>query len=169
MAHAVTDNDTPHPAVQVYGAAQAASNHAAGNPIVKAPSERYSSKRYEGRHAKTGKPVMRDGSPVTLSSEREHALTGAMFRALVLRSGVPGIRPLDDHERMLLRELQADHLFVGEHGGMYYGHGVKVAVQSVKLAQREFSISGKSSAWMPLRNSNRMSARGGSTWIGSSS
>ncbi|HUY89074.1 MAG TPA: phage major capsid protein [Pirellulales bacterium] len=86
---------------------------------VKAPSARYSSKRAQGVHAKTDQPVLRGGLPVEMPSEREHALIGAYFRQLALRSRID-VRPLSEHERDLLKELHNDHLWCGDVGGQHY-------------------------------------------------
>lgn len=90
-----------------------------GRVDVKAPSARYSTKRYEGRHAKTGKTVLRDGVPVDLPSEREKALTGVYFRHLALKKGYD-VRPLNEHEGELLKEIYHDALWCGDVGGQYY-------------------------------------------------
>ncbi|HVW37838.1 MAG TPA: phage major capsid protein [Pirellulales bacterium] len=99
--------------------AAGARDEATGRVDVKAPSARYSSKRAQGIHAKTGQPVLRGGLPVEMPSEREHALIGAYFRQLALRNRID-VRPLSEHERDLLKELHNDHLWCGDVGGQHY-------------------------------------------------
>jgi HK97 family phage major capsid protein len=86
---------------------------------VKAPSARYSTKRYEAKHVKTGQPVMREGAAVDMPSERDKALTGVYFRHLALRKGL-NVRPLNEHEQEMLKELYNDGLWCGDVGGQYY-------------------------------------------------
>jgi HK97 family phage major capsid protein len=88
-----------------------------GGIDVKAPSNRYSTKRYTGKHKKTGQEILRDGAPVELPSEREHALTGVYFKHLAIRAGVRECPQLNEHEQDLLKEIYNDHLWVGTIGG----------------------------------------------------
>jgi HK97 family phage major capsid protein len=98
---------------------EAAPRSTFGGPNVKRPSDRYSEKRYIGHHKRTGKEVFHEGQAVTLPSEKNHALAGTYFRHLLLKRGAD-IRPLDEHERELLKEIYNDHDWVGDVGGRYY-------------------------------------------------
>lgn len=89
----------------------------AGTPNVKAPSARYSSKRYEAKHAKTGEAVFKNGAPVDMPSDREHALMGVYFKDLAICSGIKNVAPLIEHERDLLAELRTEHDWCGTVGG----------------------------------------------------
>jgi HK97 family phage major capsid protein len=100
-------------------AASVGEETARGQVDVKAPSARYSAKRAPGVHVKSGQAVLRGGMPVELPSEREHALIGAYFRHLALRSRID-VRPLSEHERDLLKELANDHLWCGDVGGQHF-------------------------------------------------
>lgn len=89
-----------------------------GGPTVKAPSERYSEKRYVGHHRKSGREVFHEGQVVTTPSEKNFALTGAYFKHLARRRGLD-VAPLTEHEQELVKEIYNDHDWVGDVGGQY--------------------------------------------------
>ena len=73
---------------------------------VKDPSERYSAKRYEGRHVKTGQPVVYGGAPVMTPSELDKAKIGVLLKQMARKAGFFTSGPaLTEHERSLLAEM----------------------------------------------------------------
>lgn len=93
-----------------------------GSVRVKSPSERYSTTKSVGRHAKTGQPVRDErGREVHQPSELENAKAGALLKHLAAKSGVPGVM-LSEHEEELLAETCERDLWAGFVNGDYkYG------------------------------------------------
>jgi HK97 family phage major capsid protein len=87
-----------------------------GNPRVKSPSERYCTKRADGRHVKTGQPVLTDqGRPACLPSELDHAKAGVLLKTLARRAGASV--SLTDHETGLLAETFDKDTWAGQVNG----------------------------------------------------
>ncbi len=75
---------------------------------VKNPSERYSTTKSVGKHARTGQTVRYLGRDAELPSQLETAKAGVFFKYLGSRSGINV--SLSEHERALLEEtIQKDH------------------------------------------------------------
>lgn len=95
-----------------------------GDVKVKAGSERYSSKRYVGKHCKTGCEVrnpFQKGLPTETPSEKDHALCGAFLKHLAHKAGFV---TMTEHDRELVSELAERHIWSGELNGEwgYYTH-----------------------------------------------
>jgi HK97 family phage major capsid protein len=88
---------------------------------AKAGSDRYSEKRYVGRHHKTGLEVpnpFAGGRPTEQPSERDFALAGVLFKHLAAKSGLVPVS-LTDHERGMIDELGTSHAWAGTVNGTY--------------------------------------------------
>lgn len=97
---------------------------------VKNASERYSNKRYEGRHTKTGDVILDTrGEPVTRPSELTNAKTGVLIKHLAAKAGV-GCQ-LNSGEHELLQEMADTDQWAGEIGGEYTS-GTKGSTLGVK-------------------------------------
>jgi HK97 family phage major capsid protein len=92
-----------------------------GNYNVLDPSERYSEKRVQGLHAKTGEPVANPftGTLTELPSQRDHAKAGVFLKHLASRSGLVHCT-LDDAERDLLAEIATKEAWAGVADGDYH-------------------------------------------------
>ncbi len=89
------------------------------NVRLKKASERYSDKSFAGRHSKTGEAMFDEmGREVREPSERNYALTGALFKHLAYKSGLQAAKP-DEHEAELLAELCMDREWAGDLEGQY--------------------------------------------------
>ena len=86
---------------------------------VKTPSERYSEKRFVGRHVKTNQEIPNPftGAATEKPSQRDFAKSGCLFKHLANRAGL-GVQ-LDDHERGLLDEMATRDQWAGNVGGDY--------------------------------------------------
>ncbi len=77
-----------------------------GGIRVKNESEKYSTKQYTGKHAKTGMPVIFNGKEVQTNSELTKAKMGVWFKFQAIKSGLPWQGGgLSEHERALLNEM----------------------------------------------------------------
>jgi HK97 family phage major capsid protein len=93
-----------------------------GNVSGKRPSEMFCQKRVQGRHEKTGAPVLVGGTPVELPSQSDRALIGTWFKRVLRRSGLPCA--WGDVEESLWQELLADHVWTDARGAEpVYLHG----------------------------------------------
>lgn len=82
---------------------------------VKKPSARFSTKRWEGKHAKTGQPVLCQGRAVENPSEQDMAFIGVFAKRAAQKSGlIPG--GLNEFETQLFNELAEEHSWVEESG-----------------------------------------------------
>jgi len=87
------------------------------NINVKKPSTRFSTKRWEANHHKTGEPVFCQGKAVERPSEQDCAFVGVYAKHAAQKSGIiPG--GLNDFETELLTELATDHTWVQDSGDM---------------------------------------------------
>lgn len=88
---------------------------------VKDPSESYSTKRYTGRHAKTGQEVLNPltGRNTELPSQMENACVGVLLKHLAQRSGLFPSITLPDHEKALLHAMCDSGEWAGNFGGEY--------------------------------------------------
>lgn len=75
-----------------------------GRIRVRSASERYSSTKSVGRHARTGQTVHAFGKSVETASELEAAQCGAMLKHVAYKAGVSNAA-LSEHEKELLSEL----------------------------------------------------------------
>ena len=86
---------------------------------MKDASERYSEKRFTGKHRRTGMPVQdQDGREVETPSELDHARLGALVKHLASKRGVGCL--MEENERSLLNEMAAKETWCGSMGGEYY-------------------------------------------------
>lgn len=89
-----------------------------GGATVKAASSRYSEKRYEATHAKTGETI-RDlftGEPAARPSQLGQAKFGVLVKHLASKQGAC---QLSEHETQLLHEMAAEDTWAGDLGGEY--------------------------------------------------
>jgi HK97 family phage major capsid protein len=91
-----------------------------GHVRVKDPSEGYSTKRYTGRHVKTGEEVLNPftGRATEYPSEQDHAKIGVFLKHLARKSGLFHAIAFPEHEKSLLDELANDPwagMIGGEH------------------------------------------------------
>ena len=84
---------------------------------VKAPSARYSEKKYVGKHVKTGQTVKYQGRDIETASEREMAKAGALLKHRLKRAG--GDVELSEHEKELVAEMQNKDVWCGQIGGVW--------------------------------------------------
>jgi len=91
-----------------------------GTARVKSPSEAYDTKRYIGKHVKTGEEVRHPftGGRSEHPSEQDNAKAGVLFKHLAQRSGLASVQ-LSEHEKSLLDELAHDP-WAGNVGGEQY-------------------------------------------------
>ena len=90
-----------------------------GQPSVKGPDEMYSTVRYKGNHAKTGRPVKGfDGCEVELPSQYDKARVGVWAKMLCSRSKDSPVI-LNDHDKALIGHIFENEKFVGEMDGKY--------------------------------------------------
>jgi len=90
-----------------------------GSVRVKAAAEKYSEKRFVGRHAKTGGEIVNPftGAATEQPSQRDYAKAGCLFKHLAQRAGL-GVS-LHGHERELLDEMATADPWAGTIGGEY--------------------------------------------------
>lgn len=82
---------------------------------VKKPSARFSTKRWEANHHKTGEPVFCQGKAVERPSEQDCAFIGVYAKRAAQKSGlIPG--GLNEFETQLFNELAEDHAWVEDSG-----------------------------------------------------
>ena len=91
-----------------------------GHVNVKAPSEKYSEKRYTANHVKTGKPVFDavHQQECQSMSEAASARHGVLLKHLANRAGINC--PLSEHERSLLDEVCQKQTWCGKIGSEFY-------------------------------------------------
>lgn len=89
------------------------------NVNVKTPSERYSEKRFVGRHVKTGAEITNPftGTATEKPSQRDYAKSGVLFKHLANKAGL-GVQ-LDDHERSLLDDMATRDQWAGMVNGEF--------------------------------------------------
>ncbi|NOY41580.1 MAG: phage major capsid protein [Planctomycetes bacterium] len=87
-----------------------------GQPRVKKPSERYSSKKTAAKHVRTGEHVRDEkGKQVETISELEHAKIGAFLKHRAAKDGQQTL--LTEHDRQLVGELFESEKWCGNLGG----------------------------------------------------
>ncbi|MGE3314000.1 MAG: phage major capsid protein [Planctomycetaceae bacterium] len=108
---------------------------------IKRPSERYSTTKSVGRHARTGQPVRYQGRDVELLSQMETAKAGAFFKYLGSRSGINV--NLTEHERSLLEEMIQKDSWCGKVGTEWQtgiqGDRVKALLNDATSGGREIA------------------------------
>jgi len=112
-----TNSDTETQTMSTKATAQALFNR--GHIRVKNPSEKYSTKRYAAKHAKTGETVINPmtQTEVELPSEMDNAKTGVLLKHLAQRSGLFTSVALTEHEKSLLSEMSTEDEWAGQIGG----------------------------------------------------
>lgn len=90
-----------------------------GGVRVKAASEKFSEKRFVGRHVKTGGEIVNPftGAATEQPSQRDFAKSGVLFKHLANRAGL-GVS-LQTYERELLDEMATADPWAGTVGGEY--------------------------------------------------
>lgn len=98
-----------------------------GDITVRNPSDKYSNKKFEGRHVKTGLAVpnpFNDGRPTETPSQRDFAKAGVLFKHLANKAGL-GTR-LSPDEFALMKEMAMSDVWAGDIDGEHgYFTGVK--------------------------------------------
>ena len=113
---------------------------------VKDPSEGYSTKRYVGKHVKTGRPVFNPliGRDAEMPSDADYAKCGVLLKHLARRSGLFTGIAMPEHEKALLDEMARTDTWAGNIGGEYHdaipgGTHVKALIDDVTSGGMEIS------------------------------
>ncbi len=108
----------PHRATDQTRGLAAVADVADPNVRVKDPSEKWSRKKWVGKHATTGEPVEHLGSQVELPSELEFAKAGVWFHNACLHTPAimqqRHVAPLREEEKALLEEIYAKDWFTAD-------------------------------------------------------
>jgi len=111
-------------------------------PNVKAASAMYNSKRWVGKHCRSGEEVYFAGKAAELPSERDFAMVGVLMKAMARSNSQVKNAGLTEHEAALLNEVMHEELWSGEIAGQGYVKNIKFGEMGLRASLLTDSGSG---------------------------